>query len=300
MGKETKADLTTEKVEAATDKPQNATENPSPVNDDADFRAVLEPQITALSDKIFEVRPDAAIGGDKGAIGVAIDLLSELHGVVIAQTDALENAKNGGGLDILIGEAQKQLTDISIAMQPLAQYLKTEGLLEVGEGEQITVSQICAAAVHGLQVHKANVTEMEVKVNELTPDPSQLPKRKFKAISMPDKVEEDAFNTASIILFANESGNVISDLPPLSFATDQFLANHVGRTLNAPIDFPVHVPANAVANVYLVDPKGKPVGVSEMVMPLNVGGGKSARINAGSLLFRAPEKEVTEEASKAA
>lgn len=321
MGKAEKpVDPATEnKTDTATAKPIE--------NDAVQFQEVVGPQITALSDKIFAVRPDASISGDKGAIGVAIDMLGEYSGQINDLADAilvldLRGTEEGGavdiavlrlqeyralldakpeqaeapapGFDIALAEAQLQVNKIAQSMIPLGQYLQAEGLMVVEESQQINVAMIAAAALQALQEVKAGAVEMQGKIEALTPDPSQVKHKRTKPISVASKVEDEEFERASTVVFGDSDGNLITDLAPLSFSSDKFGGSAIGRTLNADIEFPVHGPARTVAAAFLVDAKGKAVSICELVSPLSVSGGGSARINSGSLLFRAPEKPQAE------
>lgn len=285
MGKNTEKaaepEVVTEKTETVEQTAEVVSESTPIENDDAAFRAAVEPQISALVEKIFELRPDGAIGGDKGAIGVAIDLLDEYEG-------KLSNIPQSDGFNDDLANIELRIADINKGLYPLAHYLRDEGLITNDPSVEITILELCETAANLMKSSRAKIVELVAKIEELTPDPSDNPKGKAKSISMPKSVDADDYSTASNVVFADERGKVITDLPILSFSSEKFLNNATGRTLQEPIEFPVHIPACAVAAVYLVDPKGKAVGVSEMVMPLHVGGGKSARITAGSLLFRAP------------
>ncbi len=208
--------------------------------------------------------------------------------------DVARDNDTSGAPNIALAEAQKNLNDIGQSMVPLGKYLQAEGLMTVEDGSQVTVAQIADAALQALQEAKAGTVEMQGMIKALTPDPSQVKTKRTKPISVASKVEDEEFETATSVLFGDDQGNLIADLATLSFSSDKFAGSTAGRTLNADIEFPVHGPASTVAAAFLVAANGKAVSKSEMVSPLSVSGGRSARINSGSLLFRAPEKPVTD------
>jgi hypothetical protein len=198
------------------------------------------------------------------------------------------------GFDIALSEAHRQINEMTQALNPLASFLQTHGWLIVGDSPQFTVKMIADAALQALQEIRAGAVEMQGKIEALTPDPSQVRHKRTKPISVASKVEDEEFERASTVVFGDSDGNLITDLAPLSFSSDKFGGSAIGRTLNADIEFPVHGPARTVAAAFLVDAKGKAVSICELVSPLSVSGGGSARINSGSLLFRAPEKPQAE------
>jgi len=202
-------------------------------------------------------------------------------------------AAPANGSDVALAEAQREVIDITNSLIPLARYLRDEAFLPPAD-EAIPVAMIADAALRALQEAKAVEVELHSQIEALTPDPSQLKIKKTKQISVASKVDDEEFERATTVVFGDSNGNLITDLPPLSFSSDKFSGAANGRTLNAEIEFPVHAPARRVAAAFLVDAKGKAVSVCEFVSPLSVSGGGSARINSGSLLFRAPKKSEAE------
>lgn len=211
----------------------------------------------------------------------------------------LQAAVSASGNDIALAEAQRQVNDIAQAMIPLGTYLEAEGLLVRGVDEQMTVAQIADAALKALQEAKAEIAELTGKVEELTPEPLQSQSKKAKKLAVADSVDDEQFQSANTVVFADADRRLIRDLPALTFSSDKLVGATNGRTLNADIEFPVHGAAHEVAAVFLIDDDGKPVSVSDMVMPISVSGGRSSRINSGSLLFRAPEKPAPKTAKAA-
>lgn len=201
----------------------------------------------------------------------------------------LSAAAPANNFDIALSEAHRQINEMTQALNPLAGFLRKYGVLP-SAGEVITVAMIADAALQALQEAKAGEIEMQGKIEALTPDPSQVKSKRTKPIAVASKVEDEEFEHAATVVFGDSDGNQITVLAPLSFSSDKFGGSAVGRTLNADIEFPVHGPARTVAAAFLVDAKGKAVSICELVSPLSVSGGGSARINSGSLLFRAPEK----------
>ena len=218
---------------------------------------------------------------------------------------AMEQAVDGAasadnaGLEIELAEAKKQVQAIAAAIVPLGKYLESEGALTRADNAPLTVDQIADAALQALRERNARTTELTSQVEELTPEPD-LTVRKVKTIKLGKEIDADKYQLATTVLFAGDNGQVIAALPPITMASDKFVSDARGRTLNADIDFPVHGPAASIASVFLLDDKGKAVSQCALVMPLNVSGGRTARINAGSLLFPAPEEPEADDKAKAA
>jgi hypothetical protein len=243
----------------------------------------------------------AAVAETQDAI-VAVEKQAGVDPASIQQENAaeIENALQAdvagapaNGSDVALAEAQREVIDITNSLIPLARYLRDEEFLP-GPDEPTTAAMIADAALQALQESKAGLVELHSQIEALTPDPSQIKHKKTKPISVGSKVDHEEFERATTVVFGDSNGNLITDLPPLSFSSDKFSGAANGRTLNAEIEFPVHAPARRVAAAFLVDAKGKAVSVCEFVSPLSVSGGGSARINSGSLLFRAPKKSVAE------
>lgn len=217
-----------------------------------------------------------------------------------ASAQVTQDAAVSAGNDVVVAELMRQVNSMGTAMVPLGQYLEAEGLLERQDGVPLTVGDIADAALQALKERKAQLIETGQKVEELTPVPDKK-RKSAKPLVMPEKVGDEEYQKASTVIFVDEYDNIIGALPPLQFASDKFAVTSTGRVLNAVIEFPVHEKAQQLGAVALVDAKGKPVSVCNMVMPLSICGGRSARISGGSLLFPAPVKpEVEVEAAKAA
>lgn len=96
--------------------------------------------------------------------------------------------------------------------------------------------------------------------------------------------------TALIVMFEGVSGRPIPALGKLTFSPSDFMQDAGGksRTLARAIVFPSDVPATEVSGVWLLDEDGEPWSRCALIVPLPVGGGRSASIPASYLRFDAP------------
>ena len=99
---------------------------------------------------------------------------------------------------------------------------------------------------------------------------------------------------ANTVVFADDDGNRLADIPPLEFGAKDFVPAAVGPKgafeLHAPIRFEVSGPRSAISAAWLVDGGGKGALVAKFIAPLIVGGGRAAEIPKGSLKFE-PETD---------
>jgi hypothetical protein len=138
-----------------------------------------------------------------------------------------------------------------------------------------------ATATVALAKATARVAELEANV----PAPPRANKS-AKPIALSTKATAEEFMGATMICFTDENDVLIKGLTPLTFASDLFSGDGNGRLLNAAIEFPRDMPGSAVSAIWLITDDGQAVGRAALVSAFSVGGGKAARIPAGSLAFR--------------
>lgn len=98
------------------------------------------------------------------------------------------------------------------------------------------------------------------------------------------------------VRFLDADGKIIKDLPTLHFGSSDFDADGVNLKLNKPIEFPVGAPGTQVAGALLIGPGKQDLGEARLAIPFAVGGGREAKLTAGSLMF---ESEPPEDAGLA-
>lgn len=90
---------------------------------------------------------------------------------------------------------------------------------------------------------------------------------------------------SSSIVFADVDDVPIGTLPKMAFGPGDYEPAGDRVKLKRDIVFPVTLPETQIAGAFLLDEKGVPSGKAELVMPFGVGGGRSAMLPAGNLLF---------------
>lgn len=172
----------------------------------------------------------------------------------------------------------------------------TDGLVEralVAAGEPFTVSWLLAlvdAATGPLSGDAEKVARLEADnatlraqlVNlDYLPGPDVPDERRMK-----ESAQVEHFTR---IVFAGADDQLLTHLPTLLVEPHNLDdRGKDGIELKMALSFPTHGPAGDIHSIWLTGESGKSGRVSRLLAPLPTGGGKSAEIPAGHLLFHAP------------
>lgn len=97
------------------------------------------------------------------------------------------------------------------------------------------------------------------------------------------------------VAFTGADDKTLPDVPALTFDEADFSTERGGGiVLNKPIEIPEGGKRYEIAKVWLLDEKGHAGAVCELVNPLPGGGGTTALMSKGSLLFRTPAPSAAE------
>lgn len=159
--------------------------------------------------------------------------------------------------------------------------------------------------------HESATAKLQKQVEALTAERDQL---KAKAAGKPKpgkavKTQEPralAFDGETkledgvTVAFGDAQGITNPGIPDLQFGKGDFAKRDGGMVLTQDIRFDGNEPSSDVSAAYLLDAKGKVVGVSRFRQPVGIGGGRQAEFRANTLAFRreddapAPDSAVPE------
>lgn len=101
------------------------------------------------------------------------------------------------------------------------------------------------------------------------------------------KVADVPDSVAVQVVFVGLNDVPLGSLTPMTFAGDDFTAGVAGAVivLQRDVEFPVAMSATEVLAAFVTNEDGKPVGRASLVMPFGIGGGRQAKLPAGTLVF---------------
>jgi len=105
---------------------------------------------------------------------------------------------------------------------------------------------------------------------------------------------------SSSIVFADVDDVPILTLPKMAFGPGDYEPAGDRVKLKRDIEFPTVLPETQIASAFILDEKGTASGKAELVMPFGVGGGRSAKLPAGTLSFAGAESYPAPAAAVAA
>ena len=89
-----------------------------------------------------------------------------------------------------------------------------------------------------------------------------------------------------MVQFVDDQDRVIDTIPPMPFEPTDFERAGDGVTLMREVDFPKELPIAEVSGAFVLrDDDDMPIGKATLVMPFQVGGGRTAKLAKSSLQF---------------
>lgn len=199
------------------------------------------------------------------------DMPSDTIAMLRKAEDAQEQPR-AGVIDAITAEMNGRREEAEAAIALARQTAERAGI-KLASGEEVEVLEA--------RVSDAEEKAAKAKAKAEPPRKGQAKLRKLAVDAKADAVP-------AAIAFADRTGKTSRHLPDLEFRTAQFQVSRGDRatyTLQADIEFPGATTPVEVAQVFLLNDKGKAFAVCRFVAPLTIGGGGEVRLPAGYLTF---------------
>lgn len=219
------------------------------------------------------------IGGTVGSIHEKLGVLSLLQ---LQQLHDLEKGAKGRTtlLDAIHGE-QKRREEIS-RDDPSRKEESTADAPATFTREQVDALLAQRQRQHEADKELAVAEALERQSAKPAADAPVTPLAVADAVA---SVALTALTGMTRVVFVDMDSVPIAALPIMSFGSGDYRPNGEGAILQRDIDFPMTLQETQIAGAFMLDDAGDPVGKADLVQPYGVGGGRPARLPAGTLSF---------------